>query len=62
METFNFGCEVPKAGSFKIVEEKPEERPPCPECGAIPISKGVYWLCKSCGRWFTKNRRNPIAL
>lgn len=33
-------------------------RPPCPECGSKEIiSKGISWLCKSCGRWFLKKRR-----
>ena len=58
METLDFGSEVPKAGSFEIIEEKPEERPPCPECGSnIIISKGISWLCKDCGRWWLKIKR-----
>lgn len=33
-------------------------RPKCIECGSKEvISKGVMWLCKSCGRWFTKKVR-----
>jgi len=34
------------------------ERPICVECGSGKvISKGVSWLCKDCGRWFTKKPR-----
>jgi predicted RNA-binding Zn-ribbon protein involved in translation (DUF1610 family) len=32
-------------------------RPRCPECGTLPISKGVSWLCPECGRWYIKIKR-----
>ena len=63
METLDFGCEVPKAGSFEIVEDQPEPRPPCPECGSNHIhSWGRFqWSCYDCGRRFLrKYRRKPI--
>lgn len=55
METLDFGSEVPKAGSFEIIEEKPEERPPCPECGTKnPIRTGISWRCRDCGKHWTR--------
>lgn len=44
--------------------EKKNQRPTCPGCGAPnPVSRGVVWLCKSCGRnfqkiWRGKTRQN----
>jgi len=36
-------------------------KPVCPECGSKNIiSKGVSWLCKDCGRWFKKKRRDRV--
>ena len=33
-------------------------RPLCLECGSGEvISKGTMWLCKECGRWWSKIRR-----
>jgi len=36
-------------------EKQRQSMPPCPECGSVHvISKGAYWLCRECGKWFTK--------
>jgi tRNA(Ile2) C34 agmatinyltransferase TiaS len=36
------------------------DRKPCPECGEQnPISKGIEWRCRRCGRWYKKIYRQP---
>ena len=63
----------PKKGSLTIVipDDEPSvtgnsvtsNEPHCPDCGSNEImSKGVAWLCKSCGRWFNKNKRLTVKL
>lgn len=43
---------------WKFETETNLNRPKCVECGSDKvISKGVSWLCKTCGRWFVKKRR-----
>jgi len=34
------------------------KRPPCPECNSTNIeSRGTDWMCRDCGRKYTKIRR-----
>lgn len=48
---------------YKIDDKGNLDRPPCVECGSLRvISKGVMWLCKDCGRWFSKIHRGSFIL
>jgi tRNA(Ile2) C34 agmatinyltransferase TiaS len=39
-------------------EDFPKEvRPPCAECGTIPMSRGSEWCCSNCGHRWVKVRR-----
>ena len=41
-----------------VAERKEFVRPLCPECGSgYILANGPCWLCKECGKQFTKNRR-----
>lgn len=49
-------CKVEKDanGSVKPIET---DRPPCPRCGGYDImSRGAQWNCRTCGRYWVKNR------
>lgn len=34
-----------------------DDRPSCPDCGGTPISYGIKWACKDCGRQWLKVMR-----